>query len=135
MVKEPKKPTTKTTIKQKKLVAGIIAGKSKVQAGIDAWYSKRSAWPIVSEILKKPNVQALIEAEAEKALSVIKHLCYDTETPHNVRYTSAKDILDRAWFKPKEKIETTGKDGWPIQLEQSLEQTSLETLLQLARWK
>lgn len=47
----------------------------------------------------------------------------------------ALDSLGKYYKLFTDKIETTGKDGWPIQLEQSLEQTSLETLLQLARWK
>lgn len=101
--KKPRKPT----MKERKLVQWVIAGKSKTQAAKDAWYSAKTAYSIWPEVLKKPEVQALIEAEAEKALSVIKHLCYDSETPHNVRYTSAKDILDRAGFKPREKIDTT----------------------------
>ena len=105
--REKKKLEQSLTMKQRKLIKGIVAGKTKKQAWIDAWYSEKAAWPIVSETLRNPNVQALIEAEAEKALSVIKHLCYDSETPHNVRYTSAKDILDRAWYKPREKIDTT----------------------------
>lgn len=50
--------------------------------------------------------------------------------------TIAKLVLSsNHWMSEKILQETTGKDGWPIQLEQSLEQTSLETLLQLARWK
>ena len=93
------------TIKQRKLVKGILEGKTKKQAWIDAWYSAKTASVIVSQNLKKLNVQQLIEDEAENAFSVIKEIMKEKDSWSAVRLNAAKDVMDRAGFKPTEKKE------------------------------
>jgi phage terminase small subunit len=60
-----KVPKPKTTIKQSKLVQGIVAGKTKRQAAADAGYSgsPETLSVTASEVLKKPNVQEALQAE------------------------------------------------------------------------
>lgn len=54
------------TIKEAKLVKGIVAGKTKRQAAIDAGYSPNTASEIAYETLNKPQLQALLHKELEK---------------------------------------------------------------------
>lgn len=46
----------KLTVKQRRLVQGVIEGKTQTQAAIDAGYSERSATVIASKTLRKVNV-------------------------------------------------------------------------------
>ena len=62
-----KKP--KLTVKEAKLVKGIVAGKTKQKAGIDAGYSGKpeTVSVTVSDVLKKTKVQDALQAALEKA--------------------------------------------------------------------
>lgn len=46
----------KLTVKQRRLIQGVVQGKTQTQAAIDAGYSKRSAAVIASKTLRKVNV-------------------------------------------------------------------------------
>lgn len=49
------------------IIEAILDGKSTVQAGIDAGFSPRTAASQVSQTLKNPQVQAVLNAEIERA--------------------------------------------------------------------
>ena len=57
----------KTTLKEKKLVKGIIAGKTRKQAAIEAGYAPKCADSQASQVLSKPNVQSEFQKALEKA--------------------------------------------------------------------
>lgn len=61
----------------------------------------KSIW---SENLSKPDIKALIEAMAEWAMSRIEQLSLNAKN-ESVKYQANKDILDRAWYKPTDKVE------------------------------
>lgn len=52
--------------KQRLFVAGIIAGKTHTQAAIDAGYSKRSAHSQAYDLLKNPEIKALLDKNEER---------------------------------------------------------------------
>ena len=54
------------TVKETKLVKGIVAGKSQTQAAIDAGYSPRSAHEIASKTLKKVDVKEALDMALRK---------------------------------------------------------------------
>ena len=49
------------TIKERRLIRGVVAGKSQTQAAIDAGYSPRSANEQASRALAKDNVRSSLE--------------------------------------------------------------------------
>ena len=51
------------TVKEAKLVKGIVQGKPKYIAATEAGYSPKSARSIATETLKKPNIQEALQAE------------------------------------------------------------------------
>lgn len=60
----PKKP--KLTVKETKLIKGVVAGKSQAQAAIAAGYSPKAARVVASQTLSKPNVQEALHAALVK---------------------------------------------------------------------
>lgn len=55
------------TVREQRLVKGVVQGKSKRQAAIDAGYSPKSANAIAHEALRKPTVQAAFQRALKKA--------------------------------------------------------------------
>lgn len=53
--------------------------------------------------LRKKKVQSAIEEKAERAVQVTHDILESEDAPPVVRLNAAKDILDRAGFKPVEK--------------------------------
>ena len=54
------------TVKEAKLVKGVVQGKPKYKAAVEAGYSEKSARSIATETLKKPNIQEALQAELAK---------------------------------------------------------------------
>lgn len=54
------------TVKEAKLVKGVVQGKPKYKAAVEAGYSPKSARSIATETLKKPNIQEALQAEMMK---------------------------------------------------------------------
>lgn len=89
------------------------------QAAINAGYSPRSAESQASQLLKNPRVLEYLK-EREKAIAqelqqefifdalearkVMYEIMKDTDADDRDRITAAKDFLDRAGFKPTDKI-------------------------------
>jgi len=93
--------------------------KNQTQAAINAGYSARSASAQSSQLLKKPKVlrylkerenaitQELQEEfmfDALEARKVMYAIMKNDEADDRDRITAAKDFLDRAGFKPTDKI-------------------------------
>ncbi len=57
----------KLTVKQRKFVKAIAAGKSGTEAAIKAGYSKKSARTLASQTLTNRNVREAVEAEVDAA--------------------------------------------------------------------
>lgn len=57
----------KLTVKQKKFVKAVASGKSATQAAIKAGYSKKTAYSIANENLKKPEIKQALEKEVDSA--------------------------------------------------------------------
>lgn len=72
--------------------------------------SPESAAVKASRLLRNDKVRAYLEDKAELAAIRIQELMEQGENLP-VSLNAAKDILDRAGFKPIDKSEITGKDG------------------------
>lgn len=98
--------------------------KNATQAAINAGYSEKSAKSQASQILRDTEVseylehrKALLEAElrqefifdALEARTVLYQIMSDPEVDRKDRINVAKDFLDRAGFKGKEKMEVGGE--------------------------
>jgi phage terminase small subunit len=59
--KKPAKGSKKPSIRQEKLIEGVLQGKSKRRAALDAGYAESTASVDVYRILEKPSVQARIQ--------------------------------------------------------------------------
>jgi len=100
----------KLTRKEDKFIAWILAGKTNTQSALDAYdttdYS--TAWAIASQNLKKIKIMAYLQQISTWAVKRIEQL---SKTAKNewVKYTANKDILDRAGYKPVDKVEATFK--------------------------
>lgn len=97
--------------------------KNATQAAINAGYSSRTASSQASQLLKNPKVVDYLD-EQEKAIDrelrqefvfdalearkVMNDIMNDESAKDSDRITAAKDFLDRAGFKPQEKIEVSG---------------------------
>lgn len=59
----------RVTAKQRKLIKGIVRGKTQTQAALEAGYgaTPASACSTASEVLRRPNVQRALEAALDKA--------------------------------------------------------------------
>ncbi len=103
--------------------------RNRRQAAINAGYSEKTASQQATALMKNYEVLEYYEArktevaqglqaafvfEASEALDEMVRLLKDPKTDARVRYQIAKDIMDRAGFKPLEKSEITGKNGGPI---------------------
>lgn len=81
------------------------------QAAIAAGFAERSARDQASRLLRRPQIaaaiaeakrdlRALFEAEAWDSLQALRRLRDDPEAPPSVQLGAAKDLLDRAGYKP-----------------------------------
>lgn len=117
--------------RQLKFAERYVETGKKQQSAIDAGYAEAGAHVTASELLKNPKVQEAIQelrearqadmrnrfvTEAENAMKVMLEIMNDPEEKGQTRYNAAKDILDRAGYKPGEKVEHTGKDGGAIEI-------------------
>lgn len=66
--------------------------------------SENTAAVIGHENLRKPKVREYLESKAERAAEIVFELAESAEQD-NVRLGASKDILDRAGFKPIDKVQ------------------------------
>ena len=97
--------------------------KNAKQAAINAGYSPKSAQSQASQILNDPNVQEYLKQQKEEisqglrrefvfdaleAREVLHEIMKNPEASDRDRIAAAKDLLDRAGFKPTEEVNLTG---------------------------
>ncbi|KAA9012396.1 terminase small subunit [Niallia endozanthoxylica] len=121
----------KLTAKQESFIREYLKDKNATQAAIRAGYSKRRASEIGYQLLRKTTVsEAIIALQAEIEKQLRMQFVHDALTAREVLYNvmvnpnssdrdkivAARDLLDRAGFKPVEKKEMTGSDGGAIEI-------------------
>ncbi|MFB8643165.1 terminase small subunit [Enterococcus faecalis] len=129
---------------QKDFVKHYLALRKKnaTQAAIRAGYSEKTAASQASQLLKNPKVlKYLEEKEEEQTKALWNEFKFDAlearEVMHKImknplakdsdRISAAKDLLDRAGFKPIEKIEHSGSleiSDAAVEIEQFFEDDS-----------
>ena len=67
--------------------------------------------------LKKNDLRKQFESEARNAFAVMIGLMNNPHVSPRTRLDACKDVLDRAGYKPSDKLEVTGKDGNPLAFE------------------
>ena len=67
---------------------------------------RSTASVIAHEVLEKPNVRAYLEGIAMEMAGIIHNIARNGETDTN-RLNAAKDVLDRAGYKPVDAIDVT----------------------------
>lgn len=121
----------KLTPKQSKFIDEYIeTGNGKLSA-IRAGYSEATAESQASRMLRKVKVQDALKArrsqiqqelrerfvgDALTARKVMIQILNDPEATHKDKLTAARDLLDRAGFKPTDKTEITGKNGAALEI-------------------
>lgn len=103
---------------------------NQTQAAINAGYSPRSAYMIGSRLMKHDKVKKLMEeykadiygnlrtrmaAGAVKAYDTILSIATNPHADDRDRLAAAKDVMDRAGYKPVDKTEVSG--GLSVTLE------------------
>lgn len=121
----------KLTAKQECFVNEYLRDKNATQAAIRAGYSMRRASEIGYQLLQKTTVseaisalQAEIEKElrmqflqdALKAREVLYSVMVNPNSSDRDKIMAARDLLDRAGFKPVEKKEMSGSNGGAIEI-------------------
>lgn len=106
-------------------VTEYIKSNNATQAAIAAGYSEKTAYSQGSRLLKSVEIQqylnkteqnlnrdlrSLFVEEALQAFETMKELMKNSGQD-NVRYSAAKDILDRAGYKPVEQVSADLKVG------------------------
>jgi phage terminase small subunit len=114
----------KLTEKQLLFIEYYIETGNATESAKRAGYSAKTAGSIGSENLTKPEIKEAIEkrreeirtelqnkflASAVKAQQIMNQVLENSETPPHVKIQAAKDLMDRAGFKPTEKREITGE--------------------------
>lgn len=100
----------------------ILKGRNGTQAAINAGYSKKTAYSIACENLKKHEIQEYLakrkkelEEELRQALffdalearEVMEEILKKPEAQDKDKLTAARDFLDRAGFGPVQRQEVT----------------------------
>lgn len=104
----------------------LLKGRNQTQAAINAGYSKKTAYSIASENMKKPEIQAyLAQRKKELEEELRQSLFFDAIEARDVmekilsapgasdkdKLTAARDFLDRAGFGPIQRQEVTLMDS------------------------
>jgi phage terminase small subunit len=121
----------KLTVKQSRFVEEYMKDSCATKAAIRAGYSERRASEIGYQLLQKTTVSEAIKqnrdevgqhlrdmfvADAIMARQVLYEVMTDPEASNRDKLTAAKDLLDRAGFKPVDKQELTGVEDKPIKV-------------------
>jgi hypothetical protein len=134
---------TKIKPKHAKLAVLIGQGLTQKQAYKEAFgdvQKDSTAEHNASELIQRPelraianevqhDIQQLLKNEAYQSLLVIEQLRDDPQAPANVRYTCAKDLLDRAGHGATAKIEQTNNTQFSALTVTESEKEELRKLL------
>lgn len=111
-------PRPDLTIRERKLLKGVMAGLTQAEAARRAGYSPKSASQLASETLAKPKLQSALEAAMEKAgitdetlATVIKEgLAADKVVAHVVNKEGLPDLIERPDHAVRHKFAETAID-------------------------
>ena len=98
------------TEKEKKLAAGILAGKTRQRAAMDAGYSPHnpaSAAAQATFVLKKVKIRAYIESLSNEAIEGILGIARDKKVSAKTRLSAYQDIADRGLGKATQAMDVT----------------------------
>lgn len=98
------------TEKEKKLAAGILAGKGAQKAAMEAGYSPNNpaaASASASRALKKVNVRAYIDSLSNEAIEGILGIARDKKVSAKTRLSAYQDIADRGLGKATQAMDVT----------------------------
>ncbi len=93
------------TLRQQKFANEYLGTGNATEAASRAYKPKNrnTAHSIGAENLRKPAIRAYLDEKAEDAASMVYKLSQEAKN-ENVRLHASRDILDRAGFKPPEKL-------------------------------
>ena len=99
----------KITKKQKAFADKYLETGNGTRAALATYDTDKedTAKSIASENLTKPNVLAYLESNADAVANNMVKLALKAKN-EQVQVNAGKDVLDRAGYKPKEKIEHSG---------------------------
>lgn len=69
---------------------------------------------------KRKDLRSRFQQEAENAFNVLLEIVNNPKVSPRTRLDACKDVLDRAGYKPSDKVELTGSNGSPVQYETRL---------------
>ncbi|MCY0900242.1 MAG: terminase small subunit [Firmicutes bacterium] len=109
---------TNLTPRQQKFVQEFLRTGNATQSAITAGYGSANADVTAARLLKRPLIQsaldaakkdlhALFMAEAYDSLRTLVAIRDDPDAPASARLRAAQDLLDRAGYKPADRIEST----------------------------
>ena len=118
---------SRITEQQKKFVTEFLKLRkaNQTQAAINAGYSEKTATSQASQLLKNPKVLEFLKEEESKLVEALRQdFVFDALEARKIMYdimsneyakdsdrlSAAKDFLDRAGFKPQEKIKVSTSD-------------------------
>lgn len=119
------------TEKQIKFIEEYMKCGNGTESAIKAGYSEQTAYSQASRLLSNVKVQDELKArrsqieqelrqqfvsDALTARKVMINILNDKEASDRDKLTAAKDLLDRAGFKPTDKTEISGKDGSALEI-------------------
>lgn len=112
------------TEKQRRFCDEYIKDHNATQAAIRAGYSERTASTSGYRNINNDEIKAEIDnrrdelrirlqqqfiSDAERARGIMFDIMNNDDSPPAVRFNAAKDFLDRAGFKPTDKVEHSGE--------------------------
>lgn len=102
----------KPTLREVDFVNEYLETKSGAKAADKAYNCKtiQSAGVYANKVLKRPHIQNMISAQAHVAIIDMDDMRKElqtSKTDYAVRYKINADFLDRAGFKPKDKVNLT----------------------------
>lgn len=109
---------------------GLCDGKTQEQAYIDAGYSPHNCRANANKFYRTNHqyIQAYISehiaADAPVAYAIIKEIAMDKNEKGGIRLKAAQDMLDRAGFGAKQKIELTTKNADEMNTEELQDEIS-----------
>lgn len=79
------------------------------------------------------DLEEMARAQTPAALKTLAEIMANKKAPAAARIAAANAYLDRGWGKPKQSIESTGKDGAPLIPEYTEEERARALAVFLAR--
>lgn len=62
------------------------------------------------------SISELAKQHSDQAMAALVEIATNSQASEGARVSAANSILDRAWGKPVQSLEHTGKDGGPVEV-------------------